>query len=158
MDGSEPDLQLRGADRELALAEFESQLREWGLRMPDVTPLVLHFGLREFRRFGLVEYWIANEIEVGYCGKFLFVFDGQTCPTHHHRVKHETFFVLKGSVRMVVAGAEHLLRQGDRLVIPPGTRHSFTGVGNALLLEVSLPSTLGDNLFEDKRIGENGVI
>lgn len=126
--------------------------------MPDVTPIPLHFGLGRFREIGETEFWVANEVEHGYCGKFLFVFDGQTCPYHHHRVKHETFFVVKGRVRMRVGDDERLLDEGDVLAMPPGTGHSFTGIGPALILEVSMPSTLHDNFFADPAIGDNGVI
>ena len=154
----EQDLQLWGAERDRAVAEMRAQVAAWGLAMPDVEPLVIQFGLGEFRKTGEIEHWIANEAVSGYCGKFLFVFDGQTCPYHRHDVKHETFFVLKGRVRMVVDGAERVLAEGDTLVMPPGVRHSFTGLGSALLLEVSMPSTLNDNFFEDRRIGRNGVI
>lgn len=154
----EQDLQLWGPERDRAVAEMRTQVAAWGLAMPDVEPLVIQFGLGEFRKTGEIEHWIANEAVSGYCGKFLFVFDGQTCPYHRHDVKHETFFVLKGRVRMVVDGAERVLAEGDTLVMPPGVRHSFTGLGSALLLEVSMPSTLNDNFFEDRRIGRNGVI
>ena len=125
--------------------------------MPDVEPLPLHFGLRKFRDAGETEFWVANETDAGYCGKFLFVFDGQTCPYHRHKVKHETFFVVKGEVGMVVDGQAKVLRQGDVLAMEPGTGHSFTGRGPALLLEASMPSIPGDSFFEDKNIGVDGV-
>lgn len=156
--GNYDNVELQGSERERSLAELRKQVSEWGLTMPDVEPLPLHFGLHDFRAVGETEFWIANERENGYCGKFLFVFDGQTCPYHHHRVKHETFFVLKGSIRMKTGEEERIMREGDLLVMPPGVGHSFTGIGNALILEVSMPSTLQDNFFADKRIGDNGVI
>jgi len=147
-----PESQLWGAERDEALAEFNRQITEWGLSMPDADPLVLYFGVEEFRKLGLIEYWVANEEEAGYCGKFLFVFDGQRCPYHHHDVEHETFFVVKGKVKMVVDDKEKILQQGDILVMPPGCKHSFEGVGNALLLEASMPCVISDNFFADKRI------
>ncbi len=64
--------------------------------MPPGEPLVLDFGLGRFDEIGEIEFWVANEETHGYCGKFLFVADGQTCPYHRHDRKHETFFVLKG--------------------------------------------------------------
>jgi quercetin dioxygenase-like cupin family protein len=137
---------------------MRAQVAAWGLTLPAVEPLVIRFGLDEFGKTGEIEHWIANETGAGYCGKFLFVFDGQTCPYHRHEVKHETFFVLKGRVRMIVDGAERTMAEGDTLVMPPGVRHAFTGLGSALLLEVSMPSTLNDNFFEDRRIGRGGVI
>ena len=140
------------------LAAIQDQILAWGLKMPVVTPLPLHFGLNRFTEIGETEFWVANETEHGYCGKFLFVFDGQTCPYHCHRQKHETFFVVKGSLRMKVGEEERILREGDLLPMTPGVGHSFTGIGPALVLEVSMPSILQDNFFADKRIGQDGVI
>lgn len=156
-DRWESDLQMHGEERDDILAGVNEQIDRWGLVMPDVEPLVIHFGLNDFWNTGLTEYWIANEEEAGYCGKFLFVFDAQTCPAHRHQEKHETFFVVRGEVTMR-AGDETVMRAGDRLIMPPGVRHSFTGRGNALLLEISMPSTLDDNFFENHDIGQNGVI
>jgi mannose-6-phosphate isomerase-like protein (cupin superfamily) len=156
--GDYDSIELQGQEREEALARVRAQIEAWGLVMPAVTPLPLHFGLHQFETTGETEFWVANERELGYCGKFLFVFDGQTCPFHAHRQKHETFFVLKGAVRMRVNEEERILRAGDCLAMPPGSGHSFTGVGPALLLEVSMPSILQDNFFSDQRIGDNGVV
>jgi mannose-6-phosphate isomerase-like protein (cupin superfamily) len=151
-------IELHDYERQQALEEIQSQIAEWRLTMPSVTPLPLHFGLHRFRETGETEFWIANETNFGYCGKFLFVFDGQTCPYHHHLKKHETFFVLKGTLRVKLGKKELLLPEGASLAIPPGTGHSFTGVGPALLLEVSMPSLIGDNFFENALIGKGGVI
>lgn len=140
------------------MAHCLATIKGWGLTMPNVEPLALDFGLGRFDEIGEIEFWVANEKEFGYCGKFLFVADGQTCPYHKHATKHETFFVMKGQVRMVVDGEEKMLREGDVLVVPPGQHHSFTGIGPALLLEVSMPSLRGDNFFANKAIGDDGVI
>jgi len=87
-----------------------------------------------------------------YCGKYLFVFDGQTCPEHGHRRKHETFFVVKGKVRMRCGGRAKVMTEGDVLPVPPGRKHSFTGIGPALLLELSMPCEIADNSFSNPRI------
>ncbi len=150
--------QVTGPQREQALERCLAIIRSWGLTMPAVDPLVLDFGLGRFDEIGEIEFWVANEEAHGYCGKFLFVADGQTCPYHRHHRKHETFFVLKGRVRMIVDDEEKVLGEGDILVMLPGQRHSFTGLGPALLLEVSMPSVRQDNFFTDERIGEGGVI
>jgi quercetin dioxygenase-like cupin family protein len=156
--GKYDEVEVQGPECEEGLAAIREQIAAWGLKMPSVTPLPLHFGLDRFREIGETEFWVANETEHGYCGKFLFLFDGQTCPYHRHGTKHETFFVLKGTLRMMMGEEEHLMHQGDLLSMPPGTGHSFTGVGPALVLEISMPSILHDNFFTDKRIGHNGVI
>ena len=122
--GKYDSVELQGVEREETLAAVEQQIADWGLKMPDVTPLPLHFGLNRFAEIGEVEFWVANEEQLGYCGKFLFVFDGQTCPYHYHRVKHETFFIVKGSVRMLVGEEERIMREGDLLAMPPGVANA----------------------------------
>lgn len=152
------ELEVMGVARAAALARVYAQIEAFGLTMPEVEPLVLHFGLDRFDEIGETEFWIANEPDLGYCGKFLFVLDGQTCPYHRHRVKHETFFVVRGAICMTVGDEERTMREGDRLVMPPGVGHSFTGLGPALILEVSMPSIRQDNFFADPAIGDGGVI
>lgn len=149
-------LSLQGREKEHALCRFQTEIRRWEVALPPVEPLVLDFGLGEFGKTGLIEYWIANELEAGYCGKYLFVFDGQTCPLHSHRVKMETFFIVKGRVRMLFDGQPREMGPGDVLPVPPGHKHSFTGLGPALLLELSKPCVVADNVFEDPRIRIGG--
>jgi mannose-6-phosphate isomerase-like protein (cupin superfamily) len=151
-------VEVQGPERAEVVAAIQKQLMEWSITMPPVEPLPLHFGLNQFKEIGETEFWVANESQHGYCGKFLFVFDRQTCPYHHHRMKHETFFIVKGALRMKVGEEERIMREGDLLAMPPGVGHSFTGLGPALVLEVSMPSILQDNFFTDKRIGKDGVI
>lgn len=156
--GDFDNIEVHGEAREKTLADIQTQMRNWNLTLPAVTPLPLHFGLNKFHETGETEFWVANETAHGYCGKFLFVFDGQTCPYHHHRVKHETFFVMKGTLKMKVGQEARWMREGDLLVMPPGVGHSFTGVGPALILEISMPSVPGDSFFEETNIGKVGVI
>jgi quercetin dioxygenase-like cupin family protein len=146
------DISFTGPQAQRALEAFGRQVDSWGVAMPPVKPLVLDFGLGRFDRVGLIECWIANETEAGYCGKYLFVFDGQQCPAHRHRVKHETFFVVRGCLKVTLDGEPRKLATGQVLPIPPGHVHSFQGQGNALLLELSMPCQVSDNEFEDPRI------
>lgn len=150
------DISLKGPEADQLLAAFRRQVADWNLAMPPVEPLVLDFGLGDFARIGLIECWVANEVQAGYCGKFLFVFDGQTCPVHRHRTKHETFFLVKGRVRMVYDGAEREMDEGAVLPVDPWKYHSFTGIGPALLLEVSMPCVVDDNFFENPEIPIGG--
>ena len=150
------DVSLKGPEAEEAIEQMRRQIAAWGLVMPPPQPLVFDFGLGKFGEIGEIESWIANEVEAGYCGKFLFVFDGQTCPTHYHRQKHETFFIVKGRVRMMYDGAEREMETGEVLAVPPGKVHRFTGIGPALVMEVSKPSIIDDNYFEDTNIPIGG--
>ena len=156
--GTYDALEVQGPARQKVLADIQDQMAAWGLKMPPVTPLAMQFGLNQFMEIGETEFWVANDTEHGYCGKLLFLFAGQTCPYHHHRLKHETFFIVKGTLRMKMGEEELIMHEGDLLAMPPGVGHSFTGVGPALVLEVSMPSILQDNFFADKRIGQDGVI
>ena len=150
------EISLKGPQAQRALDAFQQQMTAWGLRAPPSQPLVLDFGLGDFARVGLIETWIANEVEAGYCGKYLFVFDGQTCPMHRHRQKHETFFLVKGCVSMLYDGVAREMREGEVLAVDRWKYHSFTGVGPALLLEVSMPCVVDDNYFENRSIPIGG--
>jgi quercetin dioxygenase-like cupin family protein len=145
-------ISVKGTLREQALAACARHLADWNVVMPPVEPLVLDFGLGEFGRTGLIEYWIANEATAGYCGKYLFVSDGQTCPEHRHRVKHETFFVVQGQCRMSSGGRHWVMKAGDVFPVPRGQYHSFTGDGPCLLLELSTPCEITDNEFRNHAI------
>jgi N-acetylneuraminate synthase len=145
-------MQLQGDGRRRAIQQCTEQLAHWDVAVPAAEPLVLDFGVGDFHRIGLIEYWIANEMDAGYCGKYLFVFDAQSCPAHSHARKHETFFVVKGSVALEVDGRSRQLNAGQSLAMPAGQVHSFMGLGPALLLEVSTPCHVEDNLFQDPRI------
>lgn len=147
---------MTGRLRDDGLNRFNDQISEWGIALPATEPLVLDFGLGQYEKTGLIEVWIANEVSAGYCGKYLFVFPGQTCPSHHHHSKHETFFVVEGRVRMDVDGVEKELCKGDVLSVAPGSTHSFTGVSSALLLELSQPCLIDDNYFADPAIPIGG--
>ena len=150
------EISISGDEADKAVADMLAQVRQWGLSMPAVEPLVLDFGLADFARVGLIEYWLANETRPGYCGKYLYVADGQTCPMHWHKTKHETFFITKGRVRMTLDGVEREMGEGDVLPVEPGKPHSFTGIGPALLLELSMPCEIDDNYFEDRNIPIGG--
>jgi mannose-6-phosphate isomerase-like protein (cupin superfamily) len=145
-------LQVNEPLRREALTRCGSIVQRWEIALPRVEPLVLDFGLQQFERVGLIEYWIANEIRAGYCAKYLFVFDGQECPAHSHAQKHETFFVVKGAVRLALDGNKQEFDAGSMLAVPPDHVHSFAGNGDALLLEISTPCIVADNRFEHPAI------
>ncbi|NQU38973.1 MAG: cupin domain-containing protein [Lentisphaerae bacterium] len=149
-------ISLTGAARDAALRRFEATIAAWGVAMPTVEPLVLDFGLGQFEKIGLIEFWIANELAAGYCGKYLYLEAGQSCPRHRHRGKHETFFIVKGRVRMEYDGEVREMGPGDVLPVALWHYHSFTGLTAALLLEVSQPCEIEDNFFEDTRIPIGG--
>lgn len=142
-----------GEQREDVLQHCYDQIQKWGLTMPDDEPLMLHFGLNDFFHTGETEFWICNNLDEGYCGKYIFLFEGQRCPEHYHKIKHETFNVIKGQVKMTAKGEDIMLKEGGVFSMPVNTKHSFTAVGGpALVLEVSKPCLYQDSYFTDKAI------
>ena len=117
------EVALQGPEADEAVSRILRQVEEWGLVLPKIEPLVLDFGLGDFSTVGEVEFWIANEVEAGYCGKFLFIFPGQTCPTHFHRDKLETFYIVRGQMKMVHLGKERVMQTGDVLRVATGEKH-----------------------------------
>ena len=135
--------------RQQALDKIAQIVASWGLRLPDVPADPLHFGYNDFYRIGETEFNINNNVEQGYCGKFMFMFADQTCPMHHHRKKHETFFIVKGRVAMELDGQPYDLKIGDRLIVDQFKPHSFTALEDSLILESSKPDLVDDSIFED---------
>jgi len=152
MDDAISRISLQGEDRERVLRCIHDTVASWGLKLPDTPPDPLHFGCNDFARIGETEFNIANNIEQGYCGKFMFLFTGQTCPMHHHRIKHETFFVVKGRIQMELAGRHLVMNQGDTLVVDQHARHEFTALEDSLVLESSKPDLVDDSIFDDPGI------
>lgn len=145
-------LSLQGEERAEMLKKIHQTVASWGLKLPDVEPDPLHFGYNDFKETGETEFNINNNVEQGYCGKFMFMFTGQTCPMHHHRIKHETFFIVKGRVEMTLAGKVYLLNQGDRLIVNQKEKHMFTALEDSLILESSKPDLVDDSIFDDQKI------
>jgi mannose-6-phosphate isomerase-like protein (cupin superfamily) len=138
--------------RQVALEKIAHVVASWGLRLPDVPADPLHFGYDDFYRIGETEFNINNNVEQGYCGKFMFMFAGQTCPMHHHRHKHETFFIVKGRVSMELDGERYDLTIGDRLIVDQFKVHTFTALEDSLILESSKPDLVDDSIFDDPLI------
>ena len=148
---------ITGREAEEIVKKIKTQAAEWGLALPSTEPLVLDFGLGDFYTTGETEFWIANEVEAGYCGKFMFLFQGQTCPNHMHKEKLETFFIVKGKVRMEYEDKVIIMNPGDTLLIDLTKYHRFTGIETSLILEVSKPCVGGDSHFSNPAIpyGDN---
>jgi quercetin dioxygenase-like cupin family protein len=50
---------------------------------------------------------------------------GAAMPEHHHETSSESLFILRGKLRVTVAGREFELIGGDTLNVPVGIRHSY---------------------------------
>ena len=147
------DNSLTGSIADSIMMKIKQQLEAWDLVMPPAQPMMFDFGLGDFNTIGETEFWIANETEQGYCGKYRFLFTGQRCPEHMHKDKHETFFIVKGGVRMSYDEKVWVMKPGDVLSVEQMKYHSFIAESNTLILEVSKPGNIVDNYFSDPRLG-----
>jgi N-acetylneuraminate synthase len=143
-----------GEDKQRVVEQCRDLFNSWGLTLPDVPACPFHFGLHDFKHMGEVEFDINNNIEEGYCGKFIVIFEGQTCPMHYHRIKHETFYLVKGAVEMEAEGEVLTMKQGDIKIMPQHTKHRFTALESSLILECSKPDIMSDSIFDDPNISE----
>lgn len=46
------------------------------------------------------ETWLANNQREDYCGKILYIKKGLSTSMHYHLEKHETFYVIEGTLRV----------------------------------------------------------
>jgi len=82
------------------------------------------------------ELWLVNCRK--YCGKLLMLNKGSVSSYHYHMVKQETFYCLKGLVKLVIGEIEYQLTPDNSpITILPKEKHKFEGVTDAVILEVS---------------------
>jgi mannose-6-phosphate isomerase len=78
-----------------------------------------------------------------YAGKILHLEPGHSLSLQYHERKDETFYVLRGEVKLSVevdGGLKELrLAEGDSYRIRPGVRHRMRADGPCDLVEVSSP-------------------
>ena len=94
------------------------------------------------------ELWIANNEY--YCGKILRINKGYRCSYHCHPIKDETFYILKGEVLMRFEGNEFTMKDGDSLHVLPGQYHSFRGLVDSEILEISTSHSDSDVIRMDE--------
>lgn len=82
-----------------------------------------------------VEIWIVNNDK--YCGKILRISEGWQCSLHYHLVKHETFFVSAGLLRIEVGDEKFYAGRGRVVEIPTGVKHRFAAQIDSEILEFS---------------------
>ncbi|HEY2775317.1 MAG TPA: cupin domain-containing protein [Candidatus Binatia bacterium] len=79
-----------------------------------------------------------------YAGKILFIRAGHALSYQFHRVKEETIYVLRGTLRVHWSDDDgpprvEDLEAGSVFHVPPGRRHRFEATGDVELLEASTP-------------------
>ncbi|RKX69080.1 hypothetical protein DRP43_04800 [candidate division TA06 bacterium] len=80
------------------------------------------------------ELWVVNR---DYCGKILLLKRGFSCSLHRHKIKDETFYIIRGNVLMEVGDKKWIMKPRDFVRIPPNTWHRFSGLTSAEIVEFS---------------------
>lgn len=81
------------------------------------------------------EKWLENNEK--YCSKLLSLNQGYQCSLHYHKIKDETFLIIKGYVRMEVGKEILYMKEGSFVRITPGTLHRFRGLKDSEIIEIS---------------------
>jgi sialic acid synthase SpsE/quercetin dioxygenase-like cupin family protein len=108
-----------------------------------------HYGIEHFRQYGAL---ILNIINREYCKKLVVLLSGQQHPNHRHKVKEETFQLLRGDLQVNLDGTIINMKPGDKLLIERDSWHSFTTTGGAIFEEVSTTHIKDDSYYEDQAI------
>ena len=89
------------------------------------------------------ELWLANNRDEDYCGKILHINAGHGSSMHYHMNKHETFYVLKGELKLELLdttdGERTLMKlsEGDTYVIERGQPHRLNASVDTDIIEIS---------------------
>jgi len=136
---------------EKAKRDASSMLRGAGIVLgKDEEIEITDFGRNNFEKLGLGLVIRVSEPEYG--SKWLTVLPGQVCPNHYHKQIKETFFVLRGHVKMRLGDEVVDMKAGDKLTMAPGTWHTFSSDGGAVIEEVTTRQVKDDSYFEDPAI------
>ena len=91
---------------------------------------------------------MINIINHSYCKKLIIILPGQKHPAQFHKVKEESFFILYGTVNLILNKKKYILNPGDLKTIRKKEVHEFfskkgaEGVGRATTAAVVSSSIL----------------
>jgi len=90
------------------------------------------------------EAWLANNEQEDYCGKILHIDANQSTSMHYHLLKHETFYVLEGTLRLELLDGQTaisnqvVLGVGETYEINRGQAHRLIARDDAVkIVEIS---------------------
>tara|TARA_Y100000361_G_scaffold22228_1_gene17426 strand:- start:401 stop:745 length:345 start_codon:yes stop_codon:yes gene_type:complete len=90
------------------------------------------------------EVWLSNNEKENYCGKILYIEEGKSTSMHFHAKKHESFFILEGSLcihtidTVTTEITPHYVKQGERFVMDRLVPHKLEAhSGPVKFIEVS---------------------
>ncbi|MDA7604037.1 N-acetylneuraminate synthase family protein [Candidatus Pelagibacter sp.] len=109
-----------------------------------------HKGIKNFYKVGC---YLFNLINKEYAKKIIVMLPNQTHPSHHHKVKNETFHILAGSLILVLDGKKKILKAGDIIDIKKNSSHKFkAGPKGCIFDEISTTSIKSDSYYKNLKI------
>ena len=90
-------------------------------------------------------YELIFALAEGYCGKILFVREGESLSLQFHREKDEAWYVQQGRAELQLGQVgdpvlnEEIIRAGACFRFPPGTVHRVRALEDTTIVEVSTP-------------------
>lgn len=94
--------------------------------------------MKEVKKVWGEELWIVNNDK--YCGKLLFLNKNAISSYHYHKIKQETFYILKGQIALTIEGKDYMLdSRSSPKTIMPNQKHKVYGITSSVILEVSTP-------------------
>lgn len=74
-----------------------------------------------------------------YVLKELFMKKGCSCSLQYHKYKHETIYVVCGTLKITLENQEKIYNPNDTISISPGKIHRMQAIENCIYLEASTP-------------------
>ncbi len=111
-----------------------------------------HYGISKFHKFGIT---MINVINQSYCKKLILMLPGQKHPEQYHNIKKESFFILFGTVQLILDKKKYNLKVGDLITIKKKQIHAFTTNDGAIIEELSTTHIKEDTYYLDKKINAN---
>ena len=110
--------------------------------------LVRHEGNtpRERSTCGWRDRLISREDQASYPAAWAHAVDIDGARLHYHKRSTELYYVLEGDGVVLLDGAEHPVRKGSIVHIPPGVVHGARG--RMRVLVVGIPDIAEDDYFE----------
>jgi mannose-6-phosphate isomerase-like protein (cupin superfamily) len=111
-----------------------------------------HYGLENFYKFGIT---MINIINNAYCKKMIIMLPGQKHPAQFHKIKEESFFILHGSIELILDRKKFKMKPGDIKTIKKKQVHEFYSKNGAILEELSTEHVKSDSYYLDSTIEKN---
>lgn len=109
-----------------------------------------HKGIKNFEKVGC---YLFNLINNEYAKKIIVMLPNQNHPSHHHKVKNETFHILSGNLILVLDGKKKILKAGDIIDIKKNSNHKFkAGSKGCIFDEISTTSIKSDSFYKNSKI------